>query len=67
MKMNKKLVVYLIVVTGLLTYVLYRYNRSQPPDQEQIERCNELVSKMPEGTQEEINRNINTFLECLGK
>ena len=66
MKMNKKLVVYLIVVTGLLTYVLYRYNRSQPPDQEQIERCNQLVSKMPESTKEEINKNINTFLECLG-
>ncbi|MCG6865172.1 MAG: hypothetical protein LJE58_07060 [Thiogranum sp.] len=67
MKMNKKLVVYLIVVTGLLTYVLYRYNRSQPPDQEQIERCNQLVSKMPESTKEEINKNINTFLECLGE
>jgi len=67
MKMNKKLVVYLIVVTGLLTYVLYRYNRSQPPDQAQIERCNQLVSKMPESTEEEINKSINTFLECLGK
>jgi len=67
MQMNKKLVVYLIVVTGLLTYVLYHYNRSRPPDQEQIERCNQLVSKMPESTEEEINKNINTFLECLGK
>jgi predicted negative regulator of RcsB-dependent stress response len=66
-KINIKLVVYLVVVTGMLTYVLYRYNQSQPPDQAQIERCNQLVSKMPEGTQDEINKNINAFLECLGK
>ena len=35
------------------------------PDEEQIERCNELVSQMPETNQQEINRSINTFLECL--
>ena len=59
------LVLYLILLTGLLTFVLYRYHESQPPDQAQVEYCNELVKDMPESTQEEINRSINTFLECL--
>jgi hypothetical protein len=67
MNRNRKLFVYLTLLTGLLTYVLYQYHRSQPPDQAQIERCNQLVSKMPEGTEEEINRNINTFLDCISK
>jgi len=65
--MNRKLLVYLTLLTALLTYVLYHYHRSQPPDQAQIERCNDLVSKMPESTEEEVNRNINTFLECLSE
>jgi len=62
---NRKLFVYLLVVTGLLTYVIYRYNRSRPPDQAQIERCEERVKDMPESTQDEINRSINTYLDCL--
>jgi hypothetical protein len=65
--MNKKLLIYITLLTGLLTYVLYQYHRSQPPDQEQIERCNERVSKMPESTEEEINKSINTFLDCLSE
>jgi hypothetical protein len=63
--MNRKMLIYLIVVTGLLTYVLYQYHDAQPPDQEQIERCNELADQMPQNTEEEINRSINTFLNCL--
>ncbi len=63
--MNRYVFIYLTLLVGLFTYVLYRYHDSQPPDQEQIERCNELVSQMPENTQEEINRSINTFLDCL--
>jgi len=62
---TRTVVVYLTVLTAVLTYVLYRYHESQPPDQEQIEYCEELVKDMPETTQEEINRSINTFLECL--
>jgi hypothetical protein len=62
---TRTLVLYLILLTGLLTYVLYRYHESQPPDQAQIDYCNELVKDMPESTQEEINRSINTFLECM--
>ncbi len=62
---NRYVFIYLTLLVGLFTYVLYRYHDSQPPDQEQIERCNELVSQMPENTQEEINRSINTFLDCL--
>lgn len=65
--MNKKLFLYATLLTAVLTWALYRYHSSQPPDQEPIERCNELVSKMPEGTQDEIDRNINTFVECLHK
>jgi hypothetical protein len=62
---KKSIFIYLTLLVGALTYVLYQYHRSQPPDQEQIERCNELVRDMPENTQEEINRSINTFLDCL--
>ena len=62
---TRTIVAWLIALTGVLTYVLYRYHESQPPDQEQIEYCEELVKDMPEGTQEEINRSINTFLDCL--
>ncbi len=65
--MNTKLFIYIALLTGLLTYVLYQYHRSQPPSQEQIERCNERASKMPERTEEEINKNINTFLDCLSE
>ena len=59
--------VYLTLLTGLLTFVLYRYHDSQPPDQERINRCNELADQMPENNQEEINRSINTFLDCLAE
>jgi hypothetical protein len=62
---RKSVFIYLTLLVGALTYVLYQYHRSQPPDQEQIDRCNELVRDMPEDTQEEINRSINTFLDCL--
>jgi hypothetical protein len=63
--MTKTAFIYLTLLVGLFTYLLYRYHESQPPDQQQIERCNELVSQMPESNEEEINRSINTFLECL--
>jgi len=63
--MTKTAFIYLTLLVGLFTYLLYRYHDSQPPDQQQIERCNELVSQMPESNEEEINRSINTFLECL--
>ena len=63
--MNKNVFIYLTVLVGLFTYMLYRYHESQPPDQQQIERCNELVSQMPEHSEEEINRSIHAFLECL--
>lgn len=65
--MNRKLFVYLMALTGLLTYVLYQYHRSQPPDRAKIEECNERVSKLPERTEEEINRSINTFRDCLSE
>ena len=64
--MSLKHFILLTLLMGTLTYVLYMYRVSQPPDQEQIEHCNELVSQMPERTEEEINRSINTFLDCLG-
>ena len=63
--MPRKMLIYLVAVTGVLTYVLYRYHDAQPPDEEQIERCNELANQMPQNTETEINRSINTFLECL--
>jgi len=62
---SKAVFIYLTLLVGAFTYLLYRYHESQPPDQQQIERCNELVSQMPESNEEEINRSINTFLECL--
>jgi hypothetical protein len=62
---SKSAFICLTLLVGLFTYMLYRYHESQPPDQQQIERCNELVSQMPERSEEEINRSINTFLECL--
>jgi len=62
---TRTIVALLVGLTGVLTYVLYRYHESQPPDQEQIEYCEELVKDMPETTQEEINRSINTYLDCL--
>ena len=65
--MTLKQFILLTLLMGTLTYVLYMYRVSQPPDQERIEYCNELVSEMPESTEEEINRSINTFLDCLGK
>lgn len=65
--MSKKLLLYLLFVTGLLAYVFYLYHQSQPPDEAQIERCEELVKGMPENTQEEINRSLNTYLDCLGE
>lgn len=63
--MSKTVFIYLTLLVGLFTYLLYRFHDSQPPDQQQIERCNELVSQMPERSEEEINRSINTFLECV--
>ncbi len=63
--MNKLNLFLVALLTGTLTFALYTYKTSQPPDQEQIERCNEEVAHMPESTQEEINRSINTFIECL--
>lgn len=65
--MNKKIFVSLVLLTSMLTWVLYEYHRSQPPDQEQIERCNELANAMPENTPQEINKSINTFLDCLAE
>lgn len=63
--MTKTAFIYLTLLVGLVTFVLYSYRESQPPDQQQVERCNQLVSQMPESNEEEINRSINTFLECL--
>ena len=65
--LNKKIIIYLTLLTGLLTYVLYNYHRAQPPDQAQIERCNELAKGMPENTEEEINQAINRFTDCLAE
>jgi hypothetical protein len=65
--MNRKLILYLVALTGLLTYALYSYHDAQPPDEEQIARCNELANQMPQSTREEINRSINTFLDCIAE
>jgi preprotein translocase subunit YajC len=62
---TKSAFIYLTLLVGLFTYLLYRYQESQPPDQQQLERCNELVNQMPENDEKEINRSINTFLDCL--
>ena len=63
--MGLKLFIYAIFLTGVLTFILYRYHQAQPPDAAQIARCNELASAMPESTPEEINRSIHAFHECL--
>ena len=63
--MNLKMLVYIALVTGALTYTLYTVRGSQPPDEQKIEHCKELVSGLPESTREEIDRGINRFLECL--
>jgi hypothetical protein len=63
--MNKLNLLLIALLTGTLTFAIYTYKSSRPPDQEQIERCNERVAYMPENTQEEINRSINAFIECL--
>ena len=64
---NRRIYVYLALLTGVLTYVFYHYHASRPPDSEDIERCNALADAMPEGNEAEINRSINTFLDCLGE
>ena len=53
------------LLTGLLTFAIYTYRQSRSPDAERIAECNERVKGMPESTTEEINRSINTFMECL--
>ncbi len=63
--MNKLNLFLVALLTGTLTFALYQYKTSLHPDREQIERCNEEVAQLPENTQEEINRSINTFIECL--
>lgn len=63
--MSKVTLMYLALLVALLTFVLYGYQSSQPPDEEKIEACNEQVEGMPEGNQNEINRAINQFVECL--
>ena len=63
--MNKLNLFLIALLTGTLTFAIYTYKSSRPPDLEQIERCNERVAHMPENTQEEINRSINAFIECL--
>jgi len=60
-----KIALYFVAMTLLIAYGLYNYHRAQPPDEEQIARCNERVNGMPESTEEEINKSINTFLDCL--
>ncbi len=63
--MNGKMLVYLALLVGAGTWTLYTWRNSQPPDQGQIERCNELVRGMPENTREEIDRSISRFVDCL--
>jgi hypothetical protein len=65
--MNLKTLFYLLLVTGVLTYTLYTVRSSRAPDPEQIQRCNELVSDMPEDTRQEIDRSISRFLDCIGE
>jgi hypothetical protein len=55
----------LVLLTGAITFTLYTWRQKQPPDAAQIARCDALVKDLPEATQEEINRSINTFMECL--
>ncbi|HHH43933.1 MAG TPA: hypothetical protein ENK49_07335 [Gammaproteobacteria bacterium] len=63
--MRKSTLIYLTLIVGVLTWLLYNYHRSGPLDEERIEYCNELVSKMPESNQTEINQSINRFTDCL--
>jgi hypothetical protein len=63
--MSKTNLLLIALLTGLLTFAIYSYRQSQPPDAEQIERCNAMAAELPESTPEEINRNINSFVECL--
>ena len=63
--MHKSTLFLIALVTGILTFAIYSYRQSLPADEEQIERCNALADEMPENTREEINRSINTFVECL--
>ena len=63
--MRKSTFLYLILIVGLLTWLLYNYYRSRPLDEERIAYCNELVSQMPERNQDEINQSINRFTDCL--
>lgn len=63
--MSKTNLLLIALLTGMLTFAIYSYRQSQPPDAEQIARCNEQAAAMPESTPEEINRSINSFVECL--
>ncbi|GEM_PF-1780626 len=65
--MRKSTLIYLTLIVGVLTLLLYNYHRSRPLDEERIEYCNELVSKMPESNETEINQSINRFTDCLNK
>lgn len=63
--MRKSTLLYLLLIVGVLTWLLYNYQRSGPLDEERIEYCNELVSQMPESNEDEINQSINRFTDCL--
>jgi len=63
--LKKSTLVYLTLIVGVLTWLLYSYQRSGPPDEARIEYCNKLVSEMPESNQTEINQSINRFTDCL--
>ena len=63
--MTRSTLLYLMLLVGLLTWLLYNYHRSRPLDEERIEYCNELVSGMPERNEDEINQSINRFTDCL--
>ena len=63
--MRKSTLLYLLLIVGVLTWLLYSYQRSRPLDEERIAYCNELVSQMPERNQDEINQSINRFTDCL--
>jgi len=63
--MRKSTLLYLLLIVGVLTWLLYSCQRSRPLDEERIEYCNELVSQMPERNEDEINQSINRFTDCL--
>ena len=63
--MSRSTTLYLTLMVGLLTWLLYNYHRSRPLDEGRIEYCNELVSAMPERNEDEINQSINRFTDCL--